>query len=73
MLDLAKPFLLIHLMYHYNYSSISPFNLILSRFLHPSGKNSAKTKDFNIFTTDLHPWLQIFHPAGVRPEYLRII
>jgi len=64
------------LYFYCNYFEVSISISILSRFLQLTGKNpacleagkSAKIKPVPIFTTDLHPWLQILHPFGVIAE-----
>ena len=42
-------------------------------FCNLQAKIAPKSRWFYIFVTDLHPWLQIFHPVRVTPEYLRFI
>lgn len=42
-------------------------------FCNLQAKIAPKSRWIYIFVTDLHPWLQIFHPVGVTPEYLRFI
>jgi len=56
-----------------NYSAMGISKLILSRFLLLAGKNCAKITLDCHFTTDLHPWLRIFHPDGVIAGWLLVV